>query len=367
MKKKNISIINLSVVLLIVVFLVWRCEDLKQNKQEITIKGSINNFEKFDEFISVRIFVNDYTGNQRQTYDAFLDQNGRFKLKFHKVYPQDIQFKYGNTWLRLFVSPGNNLVVNFDAEKITDPNLLQEAIEFKGKEAQMNKEILNYRINCLNKHSVWNEYHLKIKDLSPLEYKNFLYKLLEEDLKILNDYISFNKPGEKFRVWAKYQLDYACAWHLMRYRWYHPVMNKINEEEFIIPEKYFDFFDKFKIDNEPATVSYFYRNYLKEYKNFLEEKIRDIIVRKFESGDKLVAQKFRIDNLISNLDGFALDAILTQHFDMLIEAKKIEVLEENFEIYLNIIQNSSFKDRIITKYNNLKTLIKNPEISKNRN
>ncbi|MFX0140708.1 MAG: hypothetical protein ACFFDN_44125, partial [Candidatus Hodarchaeota archaeon] len=205
------------------------------------------------------------------------------------------------------------------------------------------------------------------------------------ELDFLKNYISEYPLNEVIVKWANYQIIYGCAADLMRYSWEKAALTHENIREIELPESYYDFFDKFKIDCKEASISSTYFEYLEAYDRYISTRpiknsehyyfkdMVQIILNEAErlsedDREKLVimsgknTQTFKKDEVevmrrISEqnralyeekikpqfsrsmikryfeiLDDYALDAILSKFYYLNLEKKNdIEILKEYFE------------------------------------
>ncbi|POY37865.1 hypothetical protein C3K47_04865 [Solitalea longa] len=232
-------------------------------QDSVTVSGKIKNFEKYlKENNSIQFYVNDIVLDDQLVYNAIIKPDGTFSLSFPKDQPQRILVRYLDGF-SLIVSPGDKVYVSIDADNLSN------SLKFSGDGAETNNILTSYmaKLNFKNSNrwAVLNGYQ---SDSSAASFKKYRYNLLEEESAFLHQFLKENKTTELFNCWAKHQLQYNCADDLMRYRWLH----KPN----ISPKSdYFDFFERFSLNDPEASICSDYGSYIHEYSMYTSQLLRD--------------------------------------------------------------------------------------------
>ena len=145
-------------------------------KTDVIIQGTVKNFRYYtDNYTSVKVLVNDFVADQQVTHRAKISDDGTYSLQFPKYHPQDVWLQYGGKLVTIFVSPGNNMIINFDANDLVEAKRGEplNSFHFEGDDADINTTMADF----LPKYEIfnmerWQEHHPKIKELSAEEYKN---------------------------------------------------------------------------------------------------------------------------------------------------------------------------------------------------
>lgn len=357
-----------SFILLTLFFSLISCnsKDPTQNcDNRVIIAGTVLNSEKYPNDFSVTIIIDDFSRFPQRIHIAYLDENGNFKFDFAKYFPQDIFLRYGKLFNQLFVHPGDSIYIQFDADEYNNPNpenrYKTESVTFSGNAIKINHDFSTILPQLLNSFPPSIEQTEKIKTLAPFDYKDYILSKRKESKNLLDTYINNHKPCKTFIEWANYYLDYNCGNDLLKYIWYNPFLNNKKGERLVLPEDYYDFTDKFRLDNKAASICSRYLWYLNEYSSHLWSESREERKELTDSKDFLLEHKIFINKLIKNVQGFALDVMMTREFYLLLDYfKKIDVFEEFYPIYKKMIAYECFKNTIDAKYTELKLQEKNP-------
>lgn len=388
-----------------------------QAQSDVTISGRIKNFNKYlDKANSVQVIVNDLAFADQLTYRGKINSDGTFKIVFPKDQPQDIYLEYRGL-ITIFVSPGDDLIVNFDAD---NPD---SSKTFQGSSANVNEDILAYKQEIIkhrpDNYAWFQKLSAAQKDSSADAYKAFLYNRLKDEKEIYESFIQGRSVSETFKKWALAELEYGCADELLRYTWVHLMTNKDN----VLPADYFDFFDRFPLDNPEASVSSNYGSYLEEYGKYFISKaelsaplnmssqqvaaillqntelpkkdlqklekisLKDtsknlsifdmLFLRKMfknENNEEFLNQKLSyktykplIDYYAVHSNGFLRDVLLSNLVNSTIEARQLEEIEPYIEDFKELVATNYLKDKILHKYYTALGKIRDYELPVNAN
>ncbi|SMO77854.1 TlpA family protein disulfide reductase [Solitalea koreensis] len=244
-------------------FSLWLLFPLTAVAQDsVTISGKIRNFEKYKEDNIIQIYVKDIVLDNVILYGSKINPDGTFKISFPKDSPQHIFFRCILDYpISLLVNPGDKVFVSMDAKNA------ENSLEFSGDGAQTNKVLTPF----YRKFTEYVGVNMTVfqscrKDSSAAVFKKYRYNMLAEQTSFYNQFVKEYKTTPQFKQWAKYFLEYQCAADLMSYRWEH-------EPEIDPRSDYFDFFERFKLNNPEAAISTSYGEYLHDYGNHIMIKV----------------------------------------------------------------------------------------------
>lgn len=230
----------------------------------IIIKGNINNYHQAvnaDTTATVELWIQDIVKDDVITFDDTVKPDGSFLICMPLHHAQDVQLKYNSEFLTLFLKPGDELIVNFDGKNIVN------TVIFKGNAANLNKGFAAYQYaQQLHLKQTYHSQLEKLRELdamkkgSPDQFKAFVFERLRKDTIFYNNYIKNHALNDTLRQWAKTEIRYQCANELFRYASFATNVKTL-------PKSYFDFLQTFPINNDEASISSAYLNYLSYYSN----------------------------------------------------------------------------------------------------
>lgn len=376
---------------------------LMAQDKNVTIDGKIKNYtEGKNQDSYILITVNVLAFNDQLNYSGKIKPDGCFSISFPLGHSTDVMFTYKKSVATLLVSPGDSTHMEFDS------NDLNKTISFSGDGAQTNANIKKY----LSEKSTASgndekDQFLKLsaaqKDNTPVAYKRFVYKRLENDSIFLDRFISKNNVTNEFKNWGKWQILYSNGSDLLRYRW----LQKEKKNPYTIPEGYYDFFLRFPLDNPEASIATNYSDYLSEYDLYLTDKLKSsqlsstvslqdlakalsdapgltksqkrmltrlslkdsstssvwdvfrmLSIKKLaEKNEDLINDKLRykalahlIDLYIHQTNGFTREVLLSNLFYDMIEAKYLDAIKPYMDTYKQIVSAAYLKNEILDYY-----------------
>jgi len=333
---------------------------------QVIIAGAIEHYKNYPNNLSIKIIIYDLPSGKIKNHLAYIQKDGKIRFTFEKTIPQDIYLIYGEQQIILCIHPGDSLFIEFDAHEFFNTGdeeyPILKTLKFSGNACVINQEILSFLPMYSKIQPSGEENMAKAKMLSSAEYKNYVLNQWEEDKKILKSYITDFKPSKTFKKWAKYYIDYSIAYSLMSFSWDNAYLNK-QEEALPLPEGYYDFIDKFKLNQKGASICSIYEMYLRAYGRYIQEKIKEEYEPDRKAKDYLSMYRKTINNIINQTTGFTRDLLLTQKYFLLLEAKWLDIFKELYPIYQNTAENEIFKDKLSKEYKKVKILVENPVIS----
>ena len=249
-------------------------------QSNVNISGEIFKFEKyFEKANSVVFYKNSIAFNADSLYTAPITSQGFFCITLHIEHPQEILLQYNGKMIILLINPGDSLKMKFDADN------LEHSMVFSGRGGVEN-ELINKYYHLKKQHDN-NKGNVLLnrsqKDSTPSGFKKFIYKRYQADLLFYNQFLLQNNCTSIFKNWVKYNTVYKSANDLMNYTQYG------RDTSLFQLKDYFDFFEKFPVENPEAIISSEYGAYLNRYYLFYltNIKFRDVPNKYFSLIQKL--------------------------------------------------------------------------------
>ena len=256
--------------LLSINILIFGCSNERESMtlESVIVAGKILNQDNFPDNYTIKIFENNLVsfGNY---HTAFINDDGSFKIKFDKSFSSDVYLMYGSL-ITLFVSPGDSIFVEMDANEVLNPNPTNRyefpSLKFSGSNEQINNEIKNFipHIFFENPYEATN----KEKTLQPDDYLNYLERVKTKQNQILDSLIKTKNYSDKFIKWSQLFVDYRFASNLYHYTWFYPHSNNTGKRKFEvidIPESFYKAIEDIPIANDEAVMNSNYPRFLHEY------------------------------------------------------------------------------------------------------
>jgi thiol-disulfide isomerase/thioredoxin len=311
----------------------------------VYIKGFITNYAKHkDSANSVNIIINDLGLGSQLTYRAKIENNGNYRLAFPKTGTQDVMMEYNETIQAIIVSPGDHMEIDFNA------NHFEESCTFKGHNAQTNENLKAYEVAKSRQWKTWyskDEYAryktmgASEKDNQPEAHKKFLTDRYQKESVFVSGYIKQQQLSPTFKTWAIADLRYEYLEDLMRYRWLHPMYNKLKSSDFNLPETYYEFATPTALNAVSMSVTSHYIGFVREYASYLSDKGLDDIGT--------------IDNImkfyVSQPTGFLKDIMLCHRFYSYIKGKHLDLIKPYLAQFEANVSQPAFKKSVLNAYN----------------
>ncbi len=369
---------------------------------KITLRGKIINWAENKEAVEgITLHVDDFLSYEQEKYEIEINDDGTFETTFVKRHAQDFFLLNKNHLFYLFAKPGSELFVEIDAARFEEEGI--KAVELGGDQAETNRHICDFMaLSNQRLRDFMYEHQKIIRTLDGEDYKAFRLKKLQEDYDYFSDYLKEHEVTDEAQNWVKLGIKYECANDLMRYRWLHPIENKLNRTDFKLPDSYFDFFDEFELDNKDAISSSSFSFYLQEFFMYLRTKefhnngqpdfsaFADLFIEAnvLSDDEKQFIQKIRnytpeklskteqsqletilqrnaelvktgiirkryndfIDYLFTNLTGFARDACVSRFFyDTFHRKEEIDLLKPALARFNEVVETTFMKKRVMAK------------------
>lgn len=178
--------------------------------------------------------------------------------------PTVIKLKYDNRSFDLYIEPGDDLSISFEAVKFPF------SLFFSGKGTEHNTYLAKFREKFFNQRdNILTNY---INSFTPIEYKKWMTEAMQKRWEFYRDYDGWEKEHftPTFTQFACAEIDYWFAYHLLRYKQEHQ-QGAVLSQFIQIPENYYDFLNTIIINNDDALIHPLYRNFIKLYLVFRQD------------------------------------------------------------------------------------------------
>lgn len=235
---------------------------VKAQNDVVTVNGRIRNYQADRDTVSLlQIFISDPIKDVT-VIPVPINGDGTFTSSLAISHTQDIDFLYGDN-VKLFVSPGDSITMEFEQKSIV------RTITFE-KGPAINKELVDYQNAFLaysekrypGQNGRSRQFKLARKE-RPDKFKQFIFDRLKQETDFYNDFALKNQCSDLFKKCAKFELEYECADNLVNYT----SAANIGAANKPLPKDFFDFFDRFPLNNPEAAFSSAYLRYLQSYSN----------------------------------------------------------------------------------------------------
>jgi thiol-disulfide isomerase/thioredoxin len=319
----------------------------------VYITGKVNNFEKFkDNANSVDVIINDMVFNKQLTYRGKIASDGRYRLVFLKSGPQDVMLQYNEDLQDIIVNPGDHMQLDFDADRF------ESSVIFKGDGAQTNRDHRAYQQVRYSEKALGygggqparsTLFSASEKDSEPGIHKKFLTDRYIKEKAFLTAYLQTHQLSPNFVEWAIADLKYGYFDNLMRYVWMHPLHNKLDMNDYQVPDSYYDFIKDEDLENANAAISSSYGAYVAEYKSYFTKKAL---------GKSYIVTK-SIDLFLAEQPGLKKDLMLSQVLYSMIDLGAVEIIKEYLDKFKANVTERAFSNAVEKAYNNKLQLLNN--------
>lgn len=379
-------------------------------KQLITVSGKVTNWKGNEHSVkAMYLAIDDFISSEYLKYKIQIEDDGSFETSIPKEHAQNFNLSTPYYTFTLYGEPGHKLYVEIDASRLEED--AEKALQFKGDFAEINRHIIDFKV-FWNKRirGFWEVHKKNITKLDGKDYKDFRIKRFKEDQEYFSDYLKNNKMNAEAQNWVNLGIKYQCADDLMRYRWYHPMQNKLDQNKFKLPDTYFDFFDEFELDKKDAVTNSNFNSYLSEYVRYMEKTImdqegkqniskligllldqgelsdndktilkrnRNISLDQISKDDMMVFQTVAqrneellktgylakqyndyIEYIFTNLHGYTKDACISRFFYSIIDRKdELDLIKPSIERYKENVKTIFLKKRVLTRLDEVEKLL----------
>ncbi len=228
---------------------------------------------KIEDAPSPNIFI-EYKKNlftlDNGIYEGFVDLNNLFGFRVNLREPRSVVLKYGNNNIRLFMSPGDTLILSFEGKS------MMSTLKFDGKNAAANRFLLDFdkRFPAFEDEKALNYAQFSGKTL---DFKTFVDTSHAAQMAFWDKYPASQKSdfSKSFHNYITADLSYWRFFHLMNFYKKAGFNNsKIADE----PGKgYFDFLNGLELSNPNALNNTYYLKFLNLYLDYWYQKHKNTI------------------------------------------------------------------------------------------
>ncbi len=226
-------------------------------QKETQITGEVKN--PYEYSVTLRFYKNEVSFEPEE-FSLPLNHLNKFDLAFTLTEPVVAKLIYGEEEAEMFLEPGDDLNISFDG------NAFNSSLAFSGKGA-----IHSIFLNSFN--ATFGKYSEdfifgQISNLSSFSFRGYMDGLRKRKWDFYHTYGSYHRSAfsREFRNYIYAQIDYDWGFHLLRYRWEHPIANNM-ESPMRLTSSYYNFLSELEINNDRAIRSrqylYFIGLYLK--------------------------------------------------------------------------------------------------------
>ena len=226
--------------------------------QTTTISGEIKNPNVYSVIFQ---WENDLISGIVKESVVALNGANEFSSQLEIKEPTIIHIKYGSKSKNVFLEPGDDLKVNFDA------NQFDYSFSYTGKGSENNK-LLDYFGKEYGKYSD-NFFIYEMAHKSHEQYRSYMDGVHKE---MWNFYQknSFSGISYHFRNYLKSEIDYIWAYNLLRYRFENPKAN-LRPGPIVLPRTYYSFLDEVQVQNPNGLRNKSYHKFVDEYLNYRKD------------------------------------------------------------------------------------------------
>lgn len=230
--------------------------------QQVTITGKVAN--PASDSVLVAFPENPFDASSRKNY-AVLNDKGEFSLTFSVQQPVLADLTNGEDGITLFLQPGDNLDVKFNAGDVV------KSIKFKGKGEAENTYLREHEKRFDN----IDEYQALPENIYQKEagFVKIIDGRKEDELEYLESFTAKSPVSEAFKKYAKAQIEFAWANDRLTYP---ELREKIvfAEKRPVMTPAFYDFFKNLDLNNNAAFISPTYNQYVFNYLKYLAEEAK---------------------------------------------------------------------------------------------
>ena len=221
--------------------------------EETRLRGLVKNPTR--DLVEVRLLKN-LISLEEQLFSVPLNEDHSFDFSFSLDRVTTVTLIYDDLEFSLYLEPGNDLRLEFDALNIWD------SMNFVGSGALHNQFLFEQE----KRFQQWNTRGMvyEIAQRQAMDFRSFMDRLRRHKLSHLKEFPGYRSFSAAFRKFAEIDIDYWWAYQLLRYRVEHAVANSLpNPLE--LPNGYYSFFNQVLINNEEALNNRHYLLFLDRY------------------------------------------------------------------------------------------------------
>ncbi len=231
---------------------------LQITAQTTTISGEVKN----PDFYSVSfLWENDLVSGVVKENVIALNGANEFTSDLDIDKPKIVEVRYGSKTKQLFIEPGDNLNINFDARQF------EYTFSFSGKGSSNNK-VLDFYEKEFGKYTD-NFFIYEMAHKSHSDYRSYMDNVHKE-MFLFFQKNSITGISYHFRNYLKSEIDYKWAYNLLRYRFENPKAN-LKPGPVVLPKSYYTFLDKVPVQNPNGLNNKNYHKFIDEYLSYRKD------------------------------------------------------------------------------------------------
>ena len=246
----------------------------------VTISGTVDNAPGGEVVLR---FTRNFITYEEVVVRASLNDGPDFRFEAEVSRPTEAQLEVNGQTLPLFLEPDQQQYLTFNYQQ---PSV---TVKFSGDGAAANRYLGEQAAQFGGYDMAYLQYELAVN--TPLDYRYFMDRLRREKLALLQ---TFQRDGSTwstaFGDYARAEIDYWWAFHLMRYRYEHPLRNNLPSPE-TLPYSYYDFLHIVALSNDAAMSSPHYSYFIDLFVRFVRENPIELVELSANEPDLLVTTR----------------------------------------------------------------------------
>ncbi len=233
-------------------------DNLPQNVEEtiVPIRGKV--FNSNGRKVKLTLFLDPilYKEDKREIRP---NGDGTFATDFRLTHGVSGEISYGNKFIEIFVEPGDNLDISFDATDIS------QTISFAGKGENNNNYLKEMALGFASQDE---ELRAKLQYATPKQFSSYLEREVKIRQQFSDKYCKKIQLSEAFLPVAKTNITYWRASNLLNYPYEHPLYNN-QSAPMPVEANYYDFLEDLDINKKGGLPAKNYIYFLQQYLDYL--------------------------------------------------------------------------------------------------
>jgi thiol-disulfide isomerase/thioredoxin len=328
--------------------------------KEVTVTGTIKNFEKYPDFDVVDIDVFNIGLSKSEKFYSKIDSLGNFKIKFSVYFPQDVSISH-RTWFQFLVHPGDSINVNFDADIDNNVDIYDNLI-FSGDAAESNTQLAKYLKEYWANILSYDDYFKYHKELATTEFIAFRDSIKNTMNERRKKFIKDVNPTEEVKLWTYWNVEADYFNELLNHSFQYSGLIYLKATDWDFNGEYYSFLNSLKNIDEKSLINTSVSYLLPDAFGFyllgkMQQEVDSVSLTK--NNDSLLIQ--RIINL--NFSNTFKELILSDFVNNALEDQHIELYEKYSDILKTNLTSPYIIKPVSEHYNKVKEHLNNPEIS----
>lgn len=274
------------------------------------------------------------------------DGNYEFRIKIREA--SEVRLSHLWNRLPLMVSPGEALVVNL--HYVDQEEWGGKQYQISGKNAAISEAMISY--NNLFRDSFQVELNATLPFVIPNEFRTHRVKITNRIENFTQKYIAQHaSDNEKLSDWIKHHSNYRIGMDYLKYAFKRHNIRQLSpdlKEGF--PDAYFDFWERYPIENPAALNNLNYQNYLQLYQKYLFARLR--LTTPYQDCKKFPncnAYEMEVTQIKDNLSGEIKDIILAQQADYHLIRNDQGFLKNGLPLFMSEISDSLKMESVLSR------------------